>query len=325
MCTPACRTGPGASSVPDAWEGLPFCTKREDVHITFRGRQYEGRLVAEADVPPRPLVIIIHNFQGLKTFDEQVAEYMARIGYVGLAIDTYGDAVPKERRPWPVDEKDVVPYMNMCFSEHFKTQNDWEGSRQLLKLWLDAGLANPSVDSSQLPVIVGYCYGGGMGIEAIRGGLPVAGVVSLHGVPGSPEYKHNPCLNAAFCEKYGLTDLVKELSSTWQSPKNDYNTEAVVFVEHGLNDDCVPASMLQDFVDEFNSAGVDMALHAYASTPHGFTLPPCIGPPGSLHERSDRRATLNILELCREVWPFVPQRYVPRNAAGTSIPSVYQA
>merc|ERR1719410_251050 len=111
-----------------------------------------------------------------------------------------------------------------------------------------------------------------MCLEAIRGGLAVAGVVSLHGVPGSPEYKHNPQLNTAFFEKHGLADLVKDLSSKWQPPKNEYNTSAVVFVEHGLSDDCVPASMLQDFIDEFNGAGVDLALHAYANTPHGFSL-----------------------------------------------------
>ncbi|MBT7389741.1 MAG: hypothetical protein HN823_12400, partial [Gammaproteobacteria bacterium] len=47
-----------------------------------------------ASVGPRPLVLVIHNYQGLKQFDRDVAEYFARLGYVGLAIDMYGDRVP---------------------------------------------------------------------------------------------------------------------------------------------------------------------------------------------------------------------------------------
>eukprot|EP00928_Gymnodinium_smaydae_P073077 TRINITY_DN56330_c0_g1_i1.p1 TRINITY_DN56330_c0_g1~~TRINITY_DN56330_c0_g1_i1.p1 ORF type:complete len:338 (-),score=47.60 TRINITY_DN56330_c0_g1_i1:48-1028(-) len=318
MCTPACRSGPGPSGAErGVWDDEPFSACREDVKVSFKGREYSGRLVSEAGAPPRPLVVVIHNFQGLKLFEERVAEFMARVGYVGLAIDLYGDAVPPERRPWPADEADVTPYLSMCFSEHFKTQSDWAGTRQLLKSWLDAGLAQSAVDARCLPVLIGYCYGGGACLEAIRGGLPVAGISSLHGVPGNPEYKHNPNLNDAFFEKYGLKDLVAELSSQWQPPVNSYNTSAFVLVENGVDDDCVPASMLQNLVAEFNNAGVDFVLHNHAGAPHGFTLPQSLGPPGKLLERADRRSTESFLAMCREVWPDVPQRFVARNAAGT--------
>lgn len=39
--------------------------------------------------PPSPVVIVHHNYAGLKTFDVAQASFLARCGYVGLAVDLY--------------------------------------------------------------------------------------------------------------------------------------------------------------------------------------------------------------------------------------------
>ena len=39
-----------------------------------------------------------------------------------------------------------------------------------------------------------------------------------------------------------------------------------------------------------------------------------------LHEATDRRSTMSMLSLFREIFPGVPQNPVERNAAGTTIP-----
>ena len=70
-----------------------------------------------------------------------------------------------------------------------------------------------------------------------------------------------------------------------------------------------------------NAAGVDWSFHEYARTPHGFALPSTLGPPGALHETSDRRSTMGMLAMLREVFPGVPQAPVVFNAAGTRIPA----
>ena len=44
--------------------------QRRDIEIEFRGIRYLGHLVAPPkDVRERPLVLVIHNYQGLKFFD----------------------------------------------------------------------------------------------------------------------------------------------------------------------------------------------------------------------------------------------------------------
>ena len=39
--------------------------------------------------PPSPVVIVHHNYAGLKQFDVDQAAFLARCGFVGVAVDTY--------------------------------------------------------------------------------------------------------------------------------------------------------------------------------------------------------------------------------------------
>jgi hypothetical protein len=55
--------------------------RRADIELEFEGQGYLGHLVAPAiEAGRRPLVLVIHNYQGLKFFDVDVAEYLARVG-----------------------------------------------------------------------------------------------------------------------------------------------------------------------------------------------------------------------------------------------------
>ena len=101
---------------------------------------------------------------------------------------------------------------------------------------------------------------------------------------------------------------------------NNYTPGAVVVIENGANDELVPDDSKQRFFAEMTDAGVEWVFNHHAHTPHGFALPPTLGPPGRLHVPTDRRATVSMLALFREVFPGVPQNYVAHNAAGTAIP-----
>ena len=73
--------------------------RRKSIGIEFHGNEFLGHMIAPSEASgPRPLVLVIHNYQGLKGFDVDVAEYLARVGYVGLAIDMYGNDVPADER-----------------------------------------------------------------------------------------------------------------------------------------------------------------------------------------------------------------------------------
>ena len=101
---------------------------------------------------------------------------------------------------------------------------------------------------------------------------------------------------------------------------NHYNTKTVVLIENGAEDQLVPDNSRERFFKEMDEAGVDWIFHHHAKTPHGFALPPSLGPPGRLYEPADRRSTQNMPALFREIFPEVTQNAVTQNAAGTVIP-----
>ena len=278
---------------------------RADIGFSFRGNEYLGHLVAPpAGTGPRPLVLVIHNYQGLKFFEVDVAEYLARVGYVGLAIDLYGNTVPAAERTWPDNPADVEAFQQKCFTGMVEIDHDHERFRALLNAWIDHGRAHDSV-ADRPGAAIGYCFGGMAVLEAVRGGLDLAAVVSYHGLLQTGE---DP--NAA---RYGA------VRPALKPCPNTHNTNTVVMIENGADDELVPDGSKQRFFAEMDSAGVDWIFHHYARTPHGFALPPSLGPPGRLHDTSDRRSTLAMLALFQEVFPDVEQRRVARNGAGTLI------
>jgi len=282
--------------------------RRADIGFSFRGHNYLGHLVAPPAIHgPKPMVMVIHNYQGLKYFDVDVAEYIARLGYTGFAIDLYGDTVPADERLWPMEEQQIAGFQKKCFAGMVALDHDHELFRDLLKTWLDHGLAHEFVDGAIAPAAMGYCFGGVAVLEAVRGGLNFGGVVSLHGLLQTGEDPNPSKFDAE-------RPPVKTCS-------NHYNTQTVVIVENGADDELVPDDSKQRFFAEMDGAGVDWVFHHYAGTPHGFALPPTLGPPGKLHESTDRRSTMNLLNLLREIFPGVPQNTVLHNASGTSIPS----
>ena len=105
-----------------------------------------------------------------------------------------------------------------------------------------------------------------------------------------------------------------------KAPPNTYANAAKVLVENGDADQIVSKEKVEKWKEEMDAANVDWSFHDHAKTPHGFALPPRLGPPGKLHEAADRRSTQNMLSLFRELYPNIKQQAVSPNAAGTTIP-----
>lgn len=291
---------------PDFWPSAPDL-QRAEVGLNFRGKDYLGYMVAPAiDVGPRPLVLVIHNYQGLKYFDIDVAEYMARLGYVGLAIDVYGDMISPQERLWPTNPEELPNHLTKSFEAMVSLDHDHECFRAILAAWLEAGKALATVDQNYSPAAIGYCFGGVAVLEAVRGGLDLSGVVSFHGLLQTGED--------------GAPDSVGVTRPALKRCANSYNTQTLVQIENGAKDHLVNDDNRARFYEEMDQAGVAWSFHDYADTPHGFALPASLGGPGHLHERADRRSTMNMLNLFKEVFPDVPQNSVSCNAAGTSIP-----
>jgi dienelactone hydrolase len=281
--------------------------RRKSVSLDTGDNNFLGHLVAPAEsVGPRPLVLVVHNYQGLKGFDVDVAEYLARVGYVGLAVDMYGNDVPADKRDFPEQVADIKDYQRRCFAAMVKLDHDRAGLRQLFNGWIDIGLSEEWVDAGVSPSAIGYCLGGMVVIEAVRGGSNLAGVVSFHGLLQTGE---DPSAANYGAERPVLIPC-----------DNNYNIDTVLLIENGADDHLVTRENRRRFFEEMDAVGIDWNFHHHAKTPHGFALPARLGPPGKLHEAADRRSTQNMLSLFRELYPHVEQKPTSPNAAGTDIP-----
>jgi len=114
-----------------------------------------------------PGVVVVHQWLGVTEHERKVADDLAKLGYVALAADIYGEGV----KPGSAGEAG-------------KLAGSFKGDRALYRRRVAAAIealkAQKGVDGSRLAVI-GYCFGGMGALEAARAGLPVKGVVSFHG------------------------------------------------------------------------------------------------------------------------------------------------
>lgn len=120
-----------------------------------------------------PGVVVIHQWMGLTDHERRVSDDLAKLGYVALAADIYGEGV----RPANTGEAG-------------KLAGSFKGDRALYRrriaAAIDALKAQKGVDGGRIAVI-GFCFGGTGALEAARAGLPVKGVVSFHGGLDVPE------------------------------------------------------------------------------------------------------------------------------------------
>ena len=114
-----------------------------------------------------PGVVVIHQWMGLTDHERKVSDDLAKLGYVALAADIYGEGV----RPANTGEAG-------------KLAGSFKGDRALYRRRIAAAIetlkGRTGVDASRIAVI-GFCFGGTGALEAARCGLPVKGVVSFHG------------------------------------------------------------------------------------------------------------------------------------------------
>ena len=141
---------------------------------------------------PRPGVMVIPNVLGQKEFDNVRAERLAALGYVGFAVDLFGQGKRTAR-----GEPDFARYI-----EHLG------GDRALLRERLLSAHATlkslPEVDAAHTAAI-GFCFGGKSVLDLARAGADVAGVVSFHGVYDAPPFP-NAAITAKILVCHGWED-----------------------------------------------------------------------------------------------------------------------
>ena len=75
------------------------------------------------------------------------------------------------------------------------------------------------------------------------------------------------------------------------------NNRAVILIENRADDYLVDNESKERFFAEMIQAGVEWNFNDRFGTPHEFALPPTLGHPWHLYERSDHKFTISMLTL----------------------------
>ncbi|PWI33190.1 dienelactone hydrolase [Vibrio albus] len=138
--------------------------------LLIDGEPYEGYW-AKAD-DGAPLVLLVHDWDGLTGYEEKRAEMLNNMGYNVFAVDLFGQGV----RPTRVEDK------RQHTGELYK---DRDKLRRLMSAGLDkAGKLGGNLDNT---VVMGYCFGGAAVLEAARAGMNARGFVTFHGGLKTPD------------------------------------------------------------------------------------------------------------------------------------------
>lgn len=152
----------------------------------------KGVVVTPETSAPAPGVLIAHDWSGLNEFAEKMASRLAEQGYVGVAIDMYGEG----RLGSTVEEK-------------AKLMTPVKQDRALLMRRVNAGfdamLAQPEVDKKRTGAI-GFCFGGLVVLDLARSGANVGGVVSFHGFLDAPDASLCKPIKAQVLALHGYRD-----------------------------------------------------------------------------------------------------------------------
>lgn len=137
--------------------------------ITHNGHTLKGLIAAPTETDkPLPAVLIAPDAMGRGQFYLDKARQLAQLGYIGIAIDMYGDGFHSQTT------EDA--------GEHFVQFHAAPSLiRERMLAWYDAARDLAEVDAQRIAAL-GYCFGGQCVLELARAGADLKAVVSYHGL-----------------------------------------------------------------------------------------------------------------------------------------------
>lgn len=185
----------------------------------------------------RPVVMVTPTFKGQSAFETGKAELLAELGYVGFAIDIYGQG---KRASTPEEAGKLMAVLDSDRALLLKhMQLALRTARQLPQTNIS--------DSDEIKVAaIGFCFGGKCVLDLARSGADMCAAVSFHGIYDPPKLDE------------GVADLP---------------VKSAVLVLHGWEDPLAPREDMVALADELTRNGADWQIHAYGQTAHAFTNP----------------------------------------------------
>jgi dienelactone hydrolase len=146
----------------------------KSVVYEVNGAAYEGYYAGASG--KAPLVLLVHDWDGLTDYEVKRADMLAEMGYTVFAVDLFGAGV----RPTKMEDK------RQHTGELYK---DREKMRTLLRAALETAKSKGA--NVHNAVAMGYCFGGAAVLEFARSGADLKGFVTFHGglkTPAGQDY-----------------------------------------------------------------------------------------------------------------------------------------
>jgi len=171
---------------------LPFSSPAAEggkVSYEIDGEAYEGYYISPGS--GAPLVLLVHDWDGLTDYEVKRAGMLAEMGYAVFAADLFGAGV----RPTKVEDK------RQHTGELYK---DREKMRRLMTGAL--GIAAAKGADTNRVVAMGYCFGGAAVLELARSGADLKGFATFHGGLKTPEGQDYSRAKGRFLIMHGTAD-----------------------------------------------------------------------------------------------------------------------
>jgi len=150
--------------------GVLFGASGAAVLYQVDGKTYEGYYVSPSE--KAPLILLIHDWDGLTGYEVKRADMLAESGYAVFAVDLFGVGVR------PTEIKDKRQHTGELYQDRAKM-------RALMQAALDAAKGKGA--DVKNAVAAGYCFGGAAVLELARSGADLKGFASFHGGLQTPD------------------------------------------------------------------------------------------------------------------------------------------
>lgn len=197
----------------------------ENVTAKVRGKSVKAALaLPEGSSAQKSLgaVMLVHEWWGLNDQIKAVASEIARLGYMALAIDLYRGNVAS-------NPEDAKKYMQAV---------DPSVARETMEAWIDWLRQQPQ--SSGKIVALGWCFGGGLALQASLD-RPLQGTIVYYG-------------NVA------------------RDPQDLAKLQGPVLGQFASKDQWINAAMVEKFTRDMKSAGKELESYVYIAD-HAFANP----------------------------------------------------
>ncbi|MEE9446427.1 MAG: dienelactone hydrolase family protein [Arenicellales bacterium] len=166
-----------------------WAVEGRSVDYDINGALYEGYYVSAGDAAP--LVLMMHDWDGLTDYEIKRAHMLADLGYSVFAADLFGAGVR------PTENKDKKQHTGELYQDRSKMRALMNGA---LSKAAELGANKNNT------VTMGYCFGGAAVLEMARSGANVKGFATFHGGLKTPSDQNYANAKGSFLIMHGSAD-----------------------------------------------------------------------------------------------------------------------